>query len=70
MEAIKGYRTLIFSVLTFLATLASAFGVVLPEGFVNEFGEAIVAAVVAVYTVLRLVTDGPVGDKVRDLLDR
>jgi len=70
MEALKGYRTLVFSILTLLGTLASVFGVVLPEGFVNEYGEAIVAAITAVYTVLRLITDGPVGEKVRELLDR
>ena len=66
----EGYKTIITSLLTIAFGLLGQFGVVIPPEAIAEFSGAIIALVGAVFMVLRLVTDGPVGDAIQRLLGK
>ncbi len=72
MKIGKGYRTLIFNVVTIAVTLAVAFGLIETEVapteeeinfFVENVTYVVVAVAATVNIVLRFFTDSPVGKK-------
>lgn len=61
MPNLKGFRTVIANVLTALASIAAVYGIEVPPEQVDEITIGIIAAFTVLNTVMRSVTNTPMG---------
>lgn len=63
MNKLEGWKTLLFNGILFFVGLIEQAGIVLPENFAADLNGAVLMVIAVVGTVLRAVTNSPVGWK-------
>lgn len=61
MNAVKGYKTILFNAILVVTGLAAEFGVALPENFAQDLNGAILSSIGVIGIILRAITTTPMG---------